>query len=420
MDQSFTYKEFNIGNQDLRQTVDDFMDSIVPITTPDNGCRQIDAARVAAARASACTMLITLTNNSKQQLQNLKRLQDIGFGSGFAALFAPNRIQRKHLTTDSRIRTLMHGGILGVLARQLTRDPTQQQSRQPQWHQSRDALCVVQRANNAAGCAHVKWSIPEFQCMFNLGIKLYKTGQNPFHGLNETDALAQFNALDTADNRNAFLAECHAIAHDANKSRVVIELNPNDNNNDNAVAWKVRRPMVVENTWITDYMGVFAKVCSMKMGTVSTGAKLVRCRNLVDLYRFIARNEWILNHATMRCMMSLDSFHAAHIKRLLFMAHEGIEHSAYMLGRFCPEMMTPDLHVPVVPIADVYMVPQMQIELDDIVFGPMKVACQAFMPVPVAVASRQCDETEPNSGYDGYYGDDDNDVRANVRDNVRG
>lgn len=407
----FTYKGFNIAEDkdDLKKTVDDFMESIVPTTTPAGGCKHIDAARIAIARAAACTMLIPRSINSKQQLHNLKRLQAIGFS--VSSVFAPNRIQRKHLNTGSRLRNLMHGGILGALARQLTRDPTQQ-SHHPQWHQSRDALCVVQRASNSAGCAHVKWSIPEFQCTFNVGIKTYKPGQGPFSGLNEADTLAQFNGMNTADNRQAFLAECNAIACDANQSRVVQCMDADES------AWKVRRPVVIDNAWITNCMTGFAKVCLAKMAAVSNadGGKLDRCKSLVDLYQFIAHVEWMFTDVNVRCVLNLNAFYQAHLHRLFHMTQQGIEHAAYMFGIHCPEMMTPELHIHVVPSAEFYMVPQMRIASDDAVFGPMKVACQEFMPGPVAavavtsvaaVASgrRLCDDSDS----DDYYDQDDYD-----------
>ena len=65
------YRGFNItGDND--GSVNDFMDSIEPTKTPDD-CKQIDAARIAAARASACIMLLPVSLNSNQQLQVLKK-----------------------------------------------------------------------------------------------------------------------------------------------------------------------------------------------------------------------------------------------------------------------------------------------------------------------------------------------------------
>jgi hypothetical protein len=352
--QMFTHRGFNVANNDLKKTVDDFMERIKHTTTPDEGCKQIDAARIATARASACIILFPVSLLNSNQLHDFKKMKATGF-RGISSVIAPNRIQRKHLTTDSRLRNLIHCGILGVLARQLTRDPTQQ----TQWHQFNNALCIVQRANNAAGCTHVKWSIPEFQCRFNIGIKTHKPGQGPFHTLNDTEMLAQFNVIDTVKHRDTFLAECSAFANGVNQSRVI-------------------QSMVVNNEWITDFMSGFINVCSAKM--IAGITKLARSQNLVDLYRFIARVEWMLNDSNVRCVLNLNLFYQSYIQRLVFMSQQGVEHASYILGRHCPEMMTPELNLHVIPRADVYMVPQMQIEPDDVVFGPMKVSCQSFMP----------------------------------------
>lgn len=414
MAQMVSHAGFNIAHDGLKQTVDDFMDSIAPFTTPDEGCKRIDVARIAIARAAACSMLVPLVIKSNQQLPILKRTN--GFGSvAVVPTFAPNRIQRKHLTTDSRLRNLMHGGILGALARRLTLDPTQPR----QWHQFNNAFCVVQRSNNAAGCAHVKWSIPEFQCAFNLGIKTHRAGQSPFNDLNDADLLDQFNLLDiAAENRDAFRAECKAIACGANQSRVVLPMNTYT---PSTVVWKTHRPVVVDNPWIMQFVSVFIKVCSAKMAAVNdrNAMKMDRSQSLIDLYRFISRIDWMLNDPNVRCVINLNGFYQAHIKRVIYMAEQGIEHSAYMIGRQCPEIMTPELHVRVVPNPEFYMVPHMQIQPDDAVFGPMKIACQGFMPepVPLPAARRRCysdsdsysDGTDDTSDVHDYVHDDDDD-----------
>jgi hypothetical protein len=401
------HRGFNIAG-DNDGSVDDFMDSIEPTKTPDKGCKRIDAVRIAAARASACIMLLPVSLNSDQQLQNLKKMKATG-STAVVSMFAlaPNRIQLKHLTASSRVRNLTHGGILGVLTRRLNRDPTQQK----QWHQFNGALCVVQRANSTDGCAHVKWSMPEFQCAFNVGVKRHSTVQNHINEM-DTDALvAYFNSLDTAEHRNTFLAECSAVAH-KNQSRVVLPMDPDASAMPD---WTAKRPVVLENTWIMDFMATFIKLCSVKMAAVnnSDAITIERCTSLVDLYRFIARIEWMVNDPNVRCVLSLNGFYAAHIKRLMYMATEGIEHSAYMLGRHCPEMMTPELHLRVVATPRFYRIPQMLIPDDDEVFGPMKVACQGFMPLmadPLPVSRQLHLYSDSDSDYYSDYTDDTTDI----------
>jgi hypothetical protein len=114
----------------------------------------------------------------------------------------------------------------------------------------------------------------------------------------------------------------------------------------------------------------------------------------------------------MRHITNMAGLWEKYVERLTFMATEGIEHAALMLARYFPEMMTPELHVIVVVNADVnvYRVPQMQIADDDELFGPMKAACQAFMPdaapEPEPVPRRNSDY---DYDYDYGYSDSDSD-----------
>jgi len=232
----------------------------------------------------------------------------------------------------------------------------------------------------------------------------------------DADALvAHFNLLNTAENRNTFLAECSAIAHHpANQSRFVVPMDPDASA---MLDWTAKRPVVLENTWIMDFMATFSRLCSVKMAAVNNvcASNVERCTSLVDLYRFIARIEWMVNDPNVRCVLNLSGFYAAHIKRLMHMATEGIEHSAYMMGRHCPEMMTPELHLRVVANPRFYRIPQMLISDDDAVFGPMKVACQSFMPLmadPLPVTR----QLHPYSDSDYYTDDDDDDADAAAAD----
>ena len=63
------------------------------------------------------------------------------------------------------------------------------------------------------------------------------------------------------------------------------------------------------------------------------------------------------------------------------MAKEGVEHAAYVFMRFFPEMMTPELHMHMIPKWEIASSIGMHIEQDDPLFGSMKLACQSFMPV---------------------------------------
>jgi hypothetical protein len=425
------YKGFTINaNNDvhlahLKKTVDDFEKD--RNQTP----MDVDAARVARSCMSACTMLKPM---SFDQLRHLKEIASGMYNGSMVSVFAPNRIEAKHFTRSSRIRNLVHGGMTGLLAVRLMNDSSQVERTSRTYH----SLCVIQRVNNAAGCSHVKWSIPEFQMRHNIGYKGFKKCKDPFYKLEDEDALAQFNALNTADHQKTFLAECHAIANRQNQSRVVDHFDETVNN-DNACKWRVKKAQVPNNEWIANLVASFAHACSAKMSDVkdNTLDKIERSRKLIELLRFITQLDWIFTEPNVRFMMDINRFYNSISERLFYFAKEGVEHSAYMFGRYAPEMMTPELHICVVPIHDLYRTPQMQIADDDETFGAMKVACDAFMPaampaMPAAMPAapvrrrRYSDEYSSDDYYDsdGYgsdetddtvpmaYDDDDDDVQG--------
>ena len=403
------HKGFTINANDdahlvhLKKTVDDFEKD------RNQTHMDVDAARVARSCMSACTILKPMTSEQVRFLKAIARGTYIG---SMGPVFAPNRIEVKHFTRSSRVRNLMHGGITGLLAMRLMNDSSQGD----RTSRTYNSWCVIQRVNNEAGCSHVKWSIPEFQMRHNIGYKAFKKCNNPFVDLEHEDAVAQFNALNTAEHQTAFLAECRAIANGQNQSRVVEHFDKNVNN-DSAHKWMVLKPQVPNNEWIAHLIGAFVKVCSTKMSDVNDNAldKLGRSHKLVDLFHFITQVEWMFTD--LKFVLNMPRLYDAFILRLFYFAKEGVEHSAYMLGRCAPEMMTPELHMCVVPIRDLYRVPEMQIAHDDAMFGQMKVACDAFMPAAAAPVRRRrySDEYSSDDYYydsDGYGSDDGCDANA--------
>jgi hypothetical protein len=393
------HKGFTINANDdvhlahLKKTVDDFEKD--RNQTP----MDVDAARVARSCMSASTILKPMTADQAWFLKEIARGMYIG---SMVPALAPNRIEARHFTRSSRVRNLVHGGMTGLLAVRLMNDSSQVE----RTSRTYKSLCVIQRVNNEAGCSHVKWSIPGFQLRHNIGYKAFKKCNDPFHELEHEDAVAQFNALNTAEHREAFLAECHAIANRQNQSRVVEHFDENVNNN-NECKWRVKKTQVANDEWIANLVAAFVKVCSTKLSDVNDSEldKLGRSRKLIELYRFIAQIDWIFTDPTVRFTLNMTRLHDAFIQRLFYMAKEGVEHSAYMLGRCAPEMMTPELHMCVVPTRDLYRVPEMQIAHDDAMFGQMKVACDAFMPAAAAPVRRRRYSDEYSS--DDYYYDSD-------------
>ena len=405
------YKGFTINATDdahlahLKKTVDDF-DKDRQQTPMD-----VDAARVARSCMGACNLLKPMTADQARYLKEVASGTYIG--STVPAL-APNRIEVKHFTTSSRVRNLVHSGMLGLLAVRLMNDSSQGE----RTSRTINSLCVIHRVNNEAGCSHVKWSIPEFQMRHNIGYKAFKKCNDPFHKLEHESTLAQFNALNTAEHREAFLAECRAIANGQNQSRVVDHFDENVNN-DNECAWKVKKTQVPTNEWIAHLVGAFVKACSTKMAHVNDIEldKLGRSHKLIDLFRFMAQVDWMFTDPSVRFTLSMVRLYEAFIQRLFYFAKEGVEHSAYMLGRYAPEMMTHELHMCVVPTHDLYRTPQMQIADDDETFGAMKVACDVFMPAAAPVRRRLYSDSE-SDGYGSNGTDDTSDFHHYVNNYV--
>jgi hypothetical protein len=391
------YKGFTINATDdvhlahLKKTVDDFEKD--RNQTP----MDVDAARVARSCMSACNLLKPMTGD---QVRYLKQIEHGMYTGSMIPALEPNRIEARHFTRGSRVRNLVHGGMTGLLAVRLMNDSSQVE----RTSRTYKSLCVIQRVNNEAGCSHVKWSIPEFQLRHNIGYKAFKNCHDPFYELEHEDAVAQFNALNTAEHRATFLAECHAIANLQNQSRVMEHFDENVNNN-NECKWRVKKTQVANDEWIANLVAAFVKVCSTKMSDVNDIEldKLGRSHKLIELFHFMGQVEWMFTD--LKFVLNMPRLHHAFIQRLFYFAKEGVEHSAYMLGRCAPELMTPELHMCVVPTRDLYRVPEMQIAHDDAMFGQMKVACDAFMPAAAAPVRRRRYSDEYSS--DDYYYDSD-------------
>lgn len=413
-----TYKRFNIqanqANPDhvmmnpdhaMMKTVDDYENEYKKTQSPT----QVDAARIALSNMSAFKMLPPIPAYQRADLTHTALIGSVEYA------LAPNRIELRHFTMSSRVRNLVHGGITGLLAARLT-NPLLRSS-----HSSRSykPMCgVIRRVNGEAGCEHVKWSIPEFQFRFNIGVKLFKNGYN------HNQSLTQLNLLDTAENREAFMKKCKAVANAPNQSRVKYVAVADA---DESKLWKCHRATVLDNDWITQFINAFSKVCLEKMAAVRdpTLSTVSRAMHLVDMYHFVSSKiDWILTDPNMRHITNMDAFWEKYMERITYMATEGIEHSALLLAKYFPEMMTPELHVVVNPVPDLYRVPQMQIDDDDVLFGPLKAAYQALLPE----APDRSDIYE-ESDYDDYdyddndisdYDDSDYDDSDYDEDNVQG
>lgn len=398
---SIEYKGFIITTnriyemEQLKKTVDDYEADFKQ--TP----MDVDAARVEMARRSACQLLVPMSAD-QTKLMGL-----LGLGTPIAGAVTPTRIGLKHCTKSSRVRNLVHGGMLGLLSVRLMSDSSQTKRRSRTFQ----SLSVIRRANNQAGCLHVRWSIPEFQRRYNMNVKGFGTEgiENPFVMLNISDAIAKFALINTAENRAQFLAECAAHADEPTHSRIVAST-----------------CHVSDNTWITNFMFGFQKICSYHMSQVTDASlrKLQRSVNLVQLYRFmISSVGWIFDDPLMQFIVSsitrkgsMNRLFEKYADRLIYMSHEGVEHAACLMGHHFPELMTPELHVRVDPTTDLYRAPQLEIGEDDALFGPLKSTFQALLPdaVPMPAPTqlhrnRIYSDSEDDDYYHDYHDNNDSD-----------
>jgi hypothetical protein len=387
------YKGFNIRancdveQKNLEKTVDDFEREI------KNLIMQVDVARIALSHMGACKMLKAKT------IEQLQHLKGITLGKNIAPVtcaLAPNRIECKRFTRSSRVRNLVHGGVLGLLASRLMNDTSQIERRASTYN----SLSVIQRVNGQSGCERVRCP------RLDIGAKIFKCGESPFESLNCDEAIVEFKLLNTVENRQTFIEEFKSAAMGMGLGLGMG--NPDDDGS--KWATNVHASARLDNAWFPKYMACFIKICSFKMSAVSNIAlsKITRSNNLVELYRFISGNiDWILTDHNMRIMSHFVRFWEKYIERLIFMSQDGIEHAACMLMRYFPEMMTPELHVVVNPIADIYRAPHMEISNDDALFGPLKAKCMALLPEAVVVPARSYHSSDDDDYYDDYHGEED-------------
>lgn len=418
-----TYNGFKIKTDDaselarLKKTVDDHQMETKYSSIAK--CMRVDAARIAMAHRGACRMLRPMTGHQTAWLQQVTL--GLNVASVDSALM-PNRIQEKHMTRSSRVRNLLHGGMLGLLAVRFMHDPSQVE----RTSRTYNSACIIQRVNGQSGCEHVKWSIPEFQFIHNMSAKYFRNSRNPFATMSHDEALSHLNLLDTPENRQAFMEECKALANAPNHSRIKrrdVGCHDDDVCVNDWWCCRFTTAMVIPDEWIARFLAAFSRVCSLKMGNVSDNSesKINRSMSLVDVFRFISsRIDWILTDPNLRQIANMHRFWEKYMERIGFMAGEGVEHAALMMAKYAPEMMTPELHCVVNPVADVYRVPEMQISNDDALFAPLKTKCEALLPdaVPMPAPTQlHRNRIYSDSEDDDYYHDNDD---SDDDDNVQG
>ena len=361
--------------------VDDFL---ILVETPTK-IMLIDVARIAVASSSATQIIYNSMHSFYQRkfiIENLKKVILIGRNACNIALNI-NCVHRKLFNNGSRTRCLVHSSITGFLAVRLcikinSNTNPHQKSLSPQ-----NALCIINRSNNEIkACQHVRWSIKEFNLLFNIGINHYTTTYSPFNNLTEDESIQKFVIINTVENQNAFINRCNEI-HYLYQSRIIgpyIENKYIDitkyKNNDN-----VNIPIADE--WGSIFIAGIISILNFKMVKFKSenGDNVKKALCLIDIFQFVAEHIlWVFRSDYIIEIMKLTKIRKVLIERCIYLANEGLEHAAYFLGLLYPEMMTSEIHLNVVPTA-IYNASETWIYHNkDPVFGAIKVALRKLMP----------------------------------------
>lgn len=399
-----TYRGFNITDEELKKTVDSFYQEL---KTDPMSC---DVARLQLSCEAAYRALQPHVNawGFKQCMQMMQMMRVSG--SPLPAL-VPNRIELKHFSASSRVRNLVHGGALGLLSSRLGLNKVSA------------ASCIIRRVNNENGHAHVKWSIPEFQCQQYMGARYYNKGKSPFETMAVPEIEAHMAEMDTPENRETFFQEFMTRANDPGQSRVKrasCRIISGD-----TMSWCCPEPLA--NEWIVNYLDAYKNVCRHKLAAVNDGllslSLVDQGAKVIDLFGFILRHDWLMAD-NVRYMISFGRLWNVMAERFIYMAGQGIEHSACLMGKYYPEMMTPELHLCVNPVLGMYRLPKTEIANDDALFAPLKQAVHALLPeklpTPPPPQQPQNDYSDDEYDDDAYYYDDSDSDDDNDDDNVQG
>jgi len=381
-----TYRGFNITDEELKKTVDSFYQEM---NAEPMSC---DAARLQLSREAAYRAL-----QPHADIWDFKHVQIMQMmcvsGSPLPAL-VPNRIEMRHFSASSRVRNMVHGGMLGLLSSRLALNKVAA------------ASCIIRRVNNENGHAHVKWSIPEFQCQQYMGTRYYNKSKSPFDTMAITEIEARMAEMDTPENRETFFQEVMTRSNDPGQSRVkrasccIIS--------GDTMSWRCPDPLA--NEWIVNYVNAFSKVCKHKLEAVNdlSLSQVDQGAKVIELFRFIAKNDWLFTDSV-RHMINFNRFWNVVTDRLIYMAGNGIEHAACLMGKYYPEMMTHELHICVNPVLGMYRVPKTEIANDDALFVPLKQAVHALLPEKLSPPPPQPRKSIYSDSDDDYYDDDDDD-----------
>jgi hypothetical protein len=378
------YKRFVINknsNEHSKKIVDDFLTLVETPTT----LMLIDVARIAVASSSATQIIynsIYLFYQSNFIIQNLKKVILIGRNACKIAL-TTNYFHQKLFNNGSRTRCLVHSGIVGFLAIRLCLKINGNINSHQKSLLSKDVLCIINRSNNEIkACQHVKWSIKEFNLLFNIGISIYKTPSSPFNDLTEEESIERFVMINTIENQNAFIERCNK-RHHLYQYRIIGPRKEYNNIDPNL--WIINNKINIQiiDEWGSIFIAGILKILGIKMIKFNDekNGDLKRGLYIIEIFQFIADHMlWIFHSDYFTQIMNLTKLRKVIIERCIYLANEGLEHAAYFLGLLYPEMMTSKIYLNVRPTY-IYNSSELWIYHNkDPIFGPMKVAFRKLMP----------------------------------------
>jgi hypothetical protein len=376
------YKKFVINNNldyESKRNSKKIVDNFFEFFDDPNKILLIDVARITSANCSAAQLIykyMYLFYKRNYDIINLKKIILISNNAHKLSLNT-NNFDSIPFNNGSKIRCLVHGGLAGFLAVRLCISPYLNNTT------LKNTLHIIKRCNNKEkACNHIKWSIKEFNLLFNIGILIYKTESSPFNDLTEDESIKKVVILNTIENQNEFINRCNN-RHHLYQYRIIgsikeyYYIDPNIFN----INKKINIPIIDE--WGSTLVTGLVKILGIKMKKFNyyKNGALERGLYVIEIFKFIIDHMlWIFNSDYYTQIMNLTKLRKVIIERAIYLANEGLEHAAYFFCFLYPKMMTSKIYLNV-RLTHIYNMSELWIYHNkDPIFGPMKVALRKLMP----------------------------------------
>ena len=376
------YKKFVINknlNSESKRNSKKIVDNFFEFFDDPNKIILIDVARITSAKCSAAQLIykyMYLFYKRNYDIINLKKIILISNNAHKLSLNTDN-FDSIPFNNGSKIRCLVHSGLAGLLAVRLCINQYLNNTL------LKNTIHIINRCNNKEkACRHIKWSIKEFNLLFNIGICIYKKESSPFNDLTEDESIKKFVILNTIENQNAFINRCNK-RHHLYQYRIIGSIKEYYNIDPNIfyINNKINIPIIDE--WGSTLVTGIVKILGIKMKKFNDNKNRALERGLyvIEIFKFIIDHMlWIFNSDYYTQIMYLTRLRKVTIERTIYLANEGLEHAAYFFGLLYPKMMTSNIYLNV-RFTYIYNTPELWIYHNkDPTFGPLKVALRKLMP----------------------------------------